>query len=541
MTMRARPGRKRIQSELLTGGERALRDALGQVDEVLGIAFEVQTTKGGTAGLALDTESGTLHFRDGRKWRVIGGQQGSTEQPAGNAPAESGPAFAEASEGQGYLAWGSNSGMVTCPFTFASDLTVGGGLRVGSLEGVLKAASGAVGVVGIGSSLQYSAGNLNTIQGIRTADSPEFAGLTLSSLTSEVVKVGATGILAKAVKGTDYAGIDHANIFTAAQSIKLDSTAALNVKKADGTDVLLVDTTNQRLGIGVIPTSKLHIKGLAGDGTLLRLDGASNDYSGAAANYGIYLTRDVQPSAGGAPNLTSYGTRIVFRNYYIETGAGSFSPINYGFHSLVTVYGAHSASVGIEEANVGFQNQINREGTLSSPLSVVRNYGSSNVIVDSMSYDNAAGTLEVNNYGGYFYINQSGELTAGTWTKRNYGFYAEVVGSDVGTTVNYGAYIMVRDAVTNWGFYNASAAAHNFLGLDNVKTYFGTSQDASIYFNGTNLIINAQEIAGGYLVVMSLKTTTGDPAGVEGLIYWNTFDNAIKMYADGAFRTLASW
>lgn len=38
-----------------------------------------------------------------------------------------------------------------------------------------------------------------------------------------------------------------------------------------------------------------------------------------------------------------------------------------------------------------------------------------------------------------------------------------------------------------------------------------------------------------------LKATTGDPTGVEGMLTINTNDNAIKIYADGAWRTLASW
>jgi hypothetical protein len=37
------------------------------------------------------------------------------------------------------------------------------------------------------------------------------------------------------------------------------------------------------------------------------------------------------------------------------------------------------------------------------------------------------------------------------------------------------------------------------------------------------------------------KDTTGDPTGEEGMIYFNTFDNKIKMYADGAWRQLATW
>ena len=79
------------------------------------------------------------------------------------------------------------------------------------------------------------------------------------------------------------------------------------------------------------------------------------------------------------------------------------------------------------------------------------------------------------------------------------------------------------------------------LGEDNVKSYFGTGADASIYYDGTDLHIDSQEVGSGHIILDSPKTTTGDPSGVEGKIYWNTVDNVIKMYADGAWRTLVSW
>ena len=48
--------------------------------------------------------------------------------------------------------------------------------------------------------------------------------------------------------------------------------------------------------------------------------------------------------------------------------------------------------------------------------------------------------------------------------------------------------------------------------------------------------------SGGYVILSSIKSTTGDPASpVEGMIYINTFDNKIKMYAEGAWRQLATW
>ena len=42
--------------------------------------------------------------------------------------------------------------------------------------------------------------------------------------------------------------------------------------------------------------------------------------------------------------------------------------------------------------------------------------------------------------------------------------------------------------------------------------------------------------------IVTIKTTTGDyGSGYEGQVVINTFDNNIKQYAEGAWRTLASW
>ena len=45
---------------------------------------------------------------------------------------------------------------------------------------------------------------------------------------------------------------------------------------------------------------------------------------------------------------------------------------------------------------------------------------------------------------------------------------------------------------------------------------------------------------GGPIPALVSKSTTGDPTGFEGLFEINTFDNTFKVYADGAWRTLAS-
>ncbi|MDO8750294.1 MAG: hypothetical protein Q7K03_04010 [Dehalococcoidia bacterium] len=48
-------------------------------------------------------------------------------------------------------------------------------------------------------------------------------------------------------------------------------------------------------------------------------------------------------------------------------------------------------------------------------------------------------------------------------------------------------------------------------------------------------------VEGGKVVLGSIKNDAGDPPGQDGQIYINTADNAIKMYAEGAWRTLTKW
>ncbi|MBI2171759.1 MAG: hypothetical protein HYU30_07040 [Chloroflexi bacterium] len=46
---------------------------------------------------------------------------------------------------------------------------------------------------------------------------------------------------------------------------------------------------------------------------------------------------------------------------------------------------------------------------------------------------------------------------------------------------------------------------------------------------------------GAYVILTSSRQVAGDPTGVEGMVYINTIDNAVRMYADGAWRSLATW
>lgn len=66
-----------------------------------------------------------------------------------------------------------------------------------------------------------------------------------------------------------------------------------------------------------------------------------------------------------------------------------------------------------------------------------------------------------------------------------------------------------------------------------VRQLYNEANKAYAYFN--NVTVDS-------IMLLPVKTTTGDPGSpVEGQIYVNTYDNKIRVYADGAWRDLATW
>lgn len=81
-------------------------------------------------------------------------------------------------------------------------------------------------------------------------------------------------------------------------------------------------------------------------------------------------------------------------------------------------------------------------------------------------------------------------------------------------------------------------SADHTVAADHLKL-FHDQTDGNIECGAGNLRIIPP--SGSYIRLEGQKTDTGDPTGAEGMIYVNTFDNAVRMYADGAWRSLATW
>ena len=111
---------------------------------------------------------------------------------------------------------------------------------------------------------------------------------------------------------------------------------------------------------------------------------------------------------------------------------------------------------------------------------------------------------------------------------------------DTGTLYNsYGLYL---EKQTNAEEINAGIALEDLgnkiiFNVNNQQTEYIESTDTghSDLYADVSVDINAP------VLVLPVKTTTGDPAGQEGAMYVNTQDNALRLYADGAWRSVTTW
>jgi len=89
-------------------------------------------------------------------------------------------------------------------------------------------------------------------------------------------------------------------------------------------------------------------------------------------------------------------------------------------------------------------------------------------------------------------------------------------------------------SMNRWALYNEGTAAGSkiFLGKDNVKTYFGTGYDTSIYYDGTKMIINPKEVGTGKVNIMGNLNATNITASdtLIGKTLYNQSDEENILY-----------
>jgi hypothetical protein len=173
--------------------------------------------------------------------------------------------------------------------------------------------------------------------------------------------------------------------------------------------------------------------------------------------------------------------------------------------NAVGLYNQIIMSPSISSAKVasiltGIDNSVSGSVQLSvTPAYTITVYGSKNVVGVALG----SSAYPITRYGSYNATGQSGGTNYGTWSQAR----------TQNATVNYGVWASAELGTTNWAFYTGSG--NNFFGDDNVKTYFGTGVDASIYYDATNLVINPREVGTGVLEVDYGQKISGVTLGSE--------------------------
>lgn len=232
-------------------------------------------------------------------------------------------------------------------------------------------------------------------------------------------------------------------------------------------------------------------------------------FSNAIANSCTLTTVGVQSSAAGGRDHSSSAT--VFENV---RGLVSIASYGIGGAKTVTANNYNLAITGTT-ANANFPSSHAFSGSGTSSLTV------SGIIT------NVSGASLTRNSGTVTYVAKgltvsvNGPSCSGTVTSTIYGIHSTVSAGISGTQTYYNLYL-------------DGTVGNNFLGKDNIKSYFGTSLSSSIYYNATNLVINPKEAGSGALSIlgnislvdfdMVLGTTTGTKIGTatsQKLGFWN--------------------
>ncbi len=281
------------------------------------------------------------------------------------------------------------------------------------------------------------------------------------------------------------------------------------------------------------------------------------NYTGASTLYG--LKNYVKHS--GASGSSGRGVKGMYNqvlNDHIVTG----SPIGVtqetmGMHNYASPWNAeHTATAsfgGFLEITRGMYNEVvDASGRVLSQTATGNNIVSyegirNKVYIEtSAEYDNGAGSVTVNAYGTYSEVTNKFQETAGTVTANTYGDYVTVTGNASGDSTAYGLYVAsVSGADDNYGIWDASGA-NWILDANDQKIIFGEGQDASIYYDNTNLIIDPREVGSGGVGITSFLDLTEiseptTPAANHAKIYLNSSTNDLEIRWDsGATSTIVA-
>lgn len=320
------------------------------------------------------------------------------------------------------------------------------------------------------------------------------------------------------VDGTSY--LDGAVNIGGALKINTNSTTAFWVEQ-DGVkdNTFIVDTTNGTLGIGTTP----------GTASIVTLNTSASGGAGASLldltatgthQYGINQTRSFS-SVSGAPReiqanvtftgnyafpspgalslgffmndnraISTAGTGDIMNPIYLNVSRPSFGNT---FSTTKTFPGFGALTLRISEGGSGTAT-YSSNSTVTYTTALIQ----SGLLAGTSGYSytySGSGTMNHVSRGFSSNIAYSPSVTGGgTYNLNHYGVESKATGTTTGTTYGVAYYANLSGFDTNWAYVN-EAAANNYMGQDNSKTYWGTgsgtvaarslASDVFIQYTGT--------------------------------------------------------
>ena len=240
-----------------------LRQLIADMRRMNGVGSHIPTSGGSLTGFRVDLDDLSIEVSKGGAWEKVTAGGGPTQLNLSSIGLEV--------DGSGRI-------VISRNVIMGGDLSVSGDVTLGSLSASRLVATDAnKALASVADLTDWIGGTANQI----TVATDGAGGVTLSipdplyvtnlritslaGVPNELLKVDVDGDVLEAIEGADYAGIDFANIFLAAQKIDiLGGSATAFVVEQDGVkdNVLVVDTLNGRVstpllavGAGLTPDS----------------------------------------------------------------------------------------------------------------------------------------------------------------------------------------------------------------------------------------------------------------------------------------------
>jgi hypothetical protein len=321
-----------------------------------------------------------------------------------------------------------------------------------------------------------------------------------------------------------------------------------------------------KVGINTDPLYPFHIVTGATDTKAFVIDGTTNaftDLTPSSNMYGMEIVRDRVFSGNIDPDGSSvYYDGLAILNQAKQSGTltfvsepPSFGVANGGIKNQIndtlnpsgtTQFGGSQSLSGIhnsisktnvfqpvDQLNIGsYLNITGLENTINDGVNVgdtkvfISEYALSNTISGTTTVGSTPNLVR-SSYGLYSSVSSSvnNPTAAGVTIERTAGFFStsQIGGTNKGVeartenqqATNYSFYGYSANGNTNWCFY--TALGNNFFGNDNIKTYWGTGVDASIYYDGTDLVVNPRDVGTGSLKVLHDLVAYPNTIGAEKL------------------------